>query len=50
MADLSIFKENGFWTLILNGKEKGFRTPLGVKVDITPQLKSNGELSKILAQ
>jgi hypothetical protein len=45
MAKLQIFKDKGYWILVLNGKEKGFRCPLGQKSQL--DLK-RGELRDIL--
>ena len=46
MANLELFADKGFWILILNGNEKGFRTPLGDKRSIN--LKKGQELRDIL--
>lgn len=48
MASLPLFKQKGFWSLVLNGREKGFRSPLGEKKSILPDLKKGGELRDIL--
>ena len=43
MADLDIWKDLGLWTLILNGKNKEFRSPVGEieKIDFTKKLDEN---------
>ena len=46
MAKLKIFKDKGYWSLVLNGKEKGFRSPLGEKFPL--DLKKDGELRDLL--
>ena len=40
MADLDIWKDLGLWTLILNGKNKEFRSPVGKieKIDLSKKL------------
>lgn len=48
MAKIELFKNKGYWTLVLNGKEKGFTSPLGEKESILHDLKSGGELRDIL--
>jgi hypothetical protein len=48
MAQLEIFKINGYHVLILNGKNKEVRSPLGIKTPIMKDLKKCGELRDIL--
>ena len=48
MANLKVFQDKGYWVLILNGKHKEFRSPLGEIVNIMPELKKGGELRDIL--
>ena len=48
MANLELFQNKGYWILVLNGTEKGFRSPLGEKKSILPDLKKGGELRDIL--
>ena len=50
MAEVEIFKNNGYHVLILNGKNKEFRSPLGNKKSIMKDLKQRGELRDILRQ
>lgn len=48
MANLELFQNKGYWRLVLNGKEKGFTSPIGEKKNILPDLKRGGELRDIL--
>jgi|SaaInlV_150m_DNA_3_1039698.scaffolds.fasta_scaffold01100_11 hypothetical protein len=48
MANLALFQNKGYWKLVLNGKEKGFTSPLGEKKSILPDLKKGGELRDVL--
>jgi hypothetical protein len=47
MANLELFKSHGLWVLILNGRHKEFRNPLGEKENIMQDLKGK-ELRDIL--
>ena len=48
MANLDIWDNMGTWRLVLNGKEKGFRDPLGGRHPLN--LKKDGELRDLLRE
>ena len=48
MANLKLFQDKGYWTLVLNGKHKEFRSPLGQRESVLNALKCGGELRDIL--
>ena len=48
MANLDIWKDIGFWVLMLNGKHKELRSPLGEIQNVKKDLDRGGELRDIL--
>lgn len=50
MANLDIWKDNGYWILILNGKHKELRSPLGRIRNVKKDLDAGGELRDILRE